>query len=186
MSALTHQPSYTMAEFMALPDHGLYELVDGELMEICMSNLASWVAVKVSTRLDVYCSEKRIGAVFSSETYFKCFPSRPRNARKPDVSFISQERLPADWSADGFFTIAPDLAVEVLSPNDLVYEVDQKIREYLDAGVKLVWVINPEQRLIQIHRADGTVTKLKETDFLGGEDIIPGFSCPVVELFPPR
>jgi Uma2 family endonuclease len=74
--------------------------------------------------------------------------------------------------------------VEVLSPNDLAYAVDEKIGEYLVAGVKLVWIINPERRWVTIHRADGSVVRLKETDTLDCGQVVPGFSCAVGDLFP--
>lgn len=83
----------------------------------------------------------------------------------------------------GFLRIAPDLAVEVVSPNDTVYEVDEKVEELLAAGVRLVWVLNPETRIVEVHRLDGTVSKLHVADELSGEDVLPGFTCPVAELF---
>jgi len=173
-----------MQEFLALPDHDLYELVDGELREINVSNLSSLVSCKTSARLTIHCEAKNLGPVFACDAYYQCFAGRPRHARKPDVSFIRRDRLTEGWLADGYFTIAPDLAVEVLSPNDLAYEVDEKIGEYLDAGVRLVWIINPEQRWVTIHRADGSVAKLKEPETLNGEQVVQGFSCRVGELFP--
>jgi Uma2 family endonuclease len=185
MSAVASRTAYTIDEFLALPDHDLYELVDGKLAEVHVSNLSSAVAGRILTRLTIHCEPKKLGEVFPCDSYYQCFADRPRHARKPDVSFIRKERLPQGWKADGYFTIAPDLAVEVLSPNDLAYKVDEKISEYLEAGVKLIWIINPEQRLVTVHRADGSsVVKRKETDTLDGEQVIAGFSCKVGELFP--
>ena len=82
--------------------------------------------------------------------------------------------------------IPPDLVVEVVSPNDLAYEIDEKVQEYLDAGVQLVWVVNPALRTVRIYRADGTISGLHESDELSGENIVPGFHCPIANLFPPR
>ena len=79
--------------------------------------------------------------------------------------------------------IVPDLAVEVVSPNDLSEEVEEKVDEYLRAGVRLVWVVHPQRKTIRIHRADGTVQDLRQTDELSGEDVIAGFRCPVSEVF---
>jgi len=134
--------------------------------------------------LGTHCKTNKIGRVFPSCAYYECFPDRPGNARKPDVSFIREERLPAHWLKDLYFTIAPDLAIEVISPRDEAYKVDEKVQEYLDAGVRLVWEINAERRGVLVHRADGTVTKLKGTDNLSDEDVVPGFSCQVDDLFP--
>jgi Uma2 family endonuclease len=83
----------------------------------------------------------------------------------------------------GHLPIHPDLAVEVTSPGDSVYEVDQKIQEYLAAGVSLVWEVNPELRTILIHRQDGTVTRLGENDEITGENVLPGFRCRVGDFF---
>lgn len=185
MSAVAAPPRYTMEEFLALPDHENFELVDGELVASNVSNLSSLVASNLIIQLGGFCSSKKRGPVFPSDAYYNCFPNRPERARKPDVSFIRLERLPEHWLADGYFSIAPDLAVEVLSPNDLVYKVQRKIGEYLDTGVKLVWEINPEQRIIYVHRADGTMSKLNESDTLSGEDVVSGFTCRVADLFPP-
>ena len=179
-------PRYTIDEFLALPDHKNFELVDGEPEEINVSNLSSNVGMTVGAYLVIHCKKSKLGQVFGADAYFQCFPNEPGHARKPDASFIRQERLPEDWNEDGYFTIAPDLAVEVISPGDLVSKLEEKIAEYLEAGVKLVWIIDPEQRLAYVHRADGTVTKLKESGTLSGEDVVPGFTCAIVELFPSK
>jgi Uma2 family endonuclease len=101
------------------------------------------------------------------------------------VSFIRLDRYPVKrLSNEGFITIPPDLAVEVISPNDLASELDEKLEEYLRAGVRLIWVINPQTRTLQIFRADRSGSRLHETDELLGEDVVPGFCCPVRALIP--
>src|SRR5262249_53669864 len=104
--------------------------------------------------------------------------------RKPDVTFVRLDRMPRVPGAEGYIDIAPDLAVEVVSPNDLAYELEAKVVEYLDAGVSLVWVIDSEARRVRVHRRDGSVSWLREKDELSGKDVIPGFRCPVSALFP--
>ena len=91
--------------------------------------------------------------------------------------------FPKDGRRTVISPLRPDLAVEVLSPNDLIYDVDEKIREYLDAGVKLIWIINPEQQTVTVYRADGSAARLTETDTLDGQQVVPGFSCLVGEFF---
>lgn len=103
--------------------------------------------------------------------------------RRADASFIHKDRLPLIEELQGHCPVAPDIAAEVVSPNDLYYEVEEKVEEYLDAGVKLVWVVNPPTRTVRVHRADGTVTDLGEEDELSGEDVLPGFRCRVRDLF---
>jgi Uma2 family endonuclease len=83
----------------------------------------------------------------------------------------------------GHISIRPDLAVEVLSPNDLAYEVDAKVKEFLAAGVPLVWVVNPDTREIVVHRQDESLGKFREQDEIGGEDVLPEYRCPVAEFF---
>src|SRR5262249_22122716 len=99
-------------------------------------------------------------------------------------SFLRLARLSVEQAtAHGHLRIAPDLAVEVVSPNDLVYEVDAKVQEYLKAGTQRVWVINPEVRSVEVHRPDAPGTILREQDDLDGEDVLPGFRCRVGDLF---
>lgn len=85
----------------------------------------------------------------------------------------------------GWATIPPDLAVEVVSPNDIVYQLEDKLEDYRKVGVPLVWVVFPNLRTVRVYRADGSTSFLREDEELSGEDIIPGFRCSVREIFPP-
>jgi Uma2 family endonuclease len=85
----------------------------------------------------------------------------------------------------GHVRIAPDLAVEVVSPNDLFYDVRQKVGEYIAAGVRLVWVVNPDKREIDVYRANGTYQLVQHGDVLSGEDVLTGFSVPLAQIFVP-
>lgn len=186
MSTVADKTEYTVEDLLAMPERKNFELVDGQLVEVHVSNLSVLVASNTQFRLKGHASSHDLGEVFGSDAYYACFPDRPHHARKPDVSFIRKERLPADWLEQGYFRIPPDLAVEVVSQGDTVYEVDEKIAELLDAGVAMVWEINPEERIIFVHRGDRPILKLKENDTLDGEDVVPGFQCRVGDLFPPR
>ena len=126
-----------------------------------------------------------LGWAFPADCGYQCFPDAPDKVRKPDASFIQRGRLPGEQLHEGHVRIAPDLAVEVVSANDLFDEVEIKVGEYLGAGVRLVWVVNPRTRTGQVYRADGSVTRLREGDELSGEDVLPGFRCRVHDLFPP-
>ena len=99
---------------------------------------------------------------------------------------MSKDRLPEGPTSDGYIYIAPDLAVEVVSPNDTAYEVWRKVLEYLDAGVALVWVIDPEARTAQIYRRDGSTDLLREDGELSGEDVLPEFRCRLATIFPEK
>jgi Uma2 family endonuclease len=167
-----------------MPDGDRYELVDGRLVERNMSKQSSYVAGVIHTRLFSHCAANQLGWVFPEGTTYQCFPDAPEKVRKADTSFIRLERLSVEeYLAEGHTMIAPDLAVEVLSPNDLAYEVDAKVKEFLGAGTRLVWVVNPEARTVTVHRLRGAGTVLRENDELGGEDVVLGFSCRIGELF---
>ncbi len=180
------QTRYTPDDLLAHPDRNRYELVDGHLVERNVSALSSLVASKLNRLLGDYCEPGNIAWIFAADCGYRCFPGHPDRVRKPDVSAVLRDRLPVEQLDEGYITIAPDLAVEVISPNDLAYEVEKKVREYLEAGVRLVWVVYPPTRLVRIHRADQTVAELRESDELSGEDVIPGFRCRVGDLFPPE
>lgn len=179
-------PRISFDEFLALNDDECsYELVDGRLEKIPVSALSSNVVTELGWRIRSHADPGKTGRIFDAQTLYRCFPWKPENGRRPDLSFISTAHLPDDWAALGYFTMPPDLAVEVLSPNDLAYDVNAKLAEYLRANVRLVWIIDPEQRMIFVHRSGGTMHLLQESDELSGEDVIPGFRCRVADLFPP-
>src|SRR4051812_39280838 len=113
MTLAVDQPTVTFEQFLALPDSGDYELVDGRLVERkTMGVFASFVATQISTLLNIYRREDKAGAVFGAETMYRCFGS-PNTTRKPDVSFIRPGRLSAHHVDAGYFTLVPDLMVEV-------------------------------------------------------------------------
>jgi Uma2 family endonuclease len=180
------KPQYSPEDLLTLPDGKSYELVHGELLERKMGMESSWVGGRVLTLLGRFCDEHSLGWTFSAENGYQCFPDDPGMVRKPDVSFVRFGRFPGGALPKGWAKIPPDLAVEVLSPNDTTYELDEKLEDYQKAGVRLVWVINPNSRTVRIHRGDGTVGYLREDGELSGEDVIPGFRCPVRDILPPR
>jgi Uma2 family endonuclease len=173
---------YSPEDLLRLPDGVNFELVDGQLVERQMGTESSWVAVQLVILLGAHCKARNLGWVFGADASFQCFPDAPDKVRKPDVSFVRLDRL-AGGPPKGHCRVAPDLAVEVISPNELYSEVEEKVAEYLAAGVQLVWVIDPPTRSARVHRADGTVANLGAGDELSGESVVPGFHCPVADLF---
>lgn len=175
----------TIDEFQALPNEKDFELVDGQLMEQQMGFESSYIAGHLLALLYLYSQSHRLGWVVGSDCgYSLPLPGRTGNVRRPDVSFVSFDKLSVkDGIPRGYPAIAPDLAAEVLSPNDLAYEVDAKIKDYLEAGVKLIWIINPASRSAQVLRQDGSTARLLETDSLDGETVLPGFQCRIATLF---
>ncbi|MEO6810197.1 MAG: Uma2 family endonuclease [Isosphaeraceae bacterium] len=174
----------TPGDLLAMPDGKNYELVDGVLVERNMSALSSLVASKLNRLIGNFCESNASGWVFGADCGYQCFPGFPKKVHRPDVSFIRQSRMTVAQLAEGFIPIAPDLAVEVVSPNDLVYKLAEKIQEYLDAGVPLIWIIYPSTRSVYVHRRDGTITLVRAGQDLDGEGVLPGFRCRVADLFP--
>ncbi|MBV8313618.1 MAG: Uma2 family endonuclease [Planctomycetaceae bacterium] len=191
MSTVAANPETTPAanleitpdDLLKMPDGERYELVDGRLVERNVSFRSSYIGTRLSHLILLSFGEDPPGWVVSADCGYQCFADKPKLVRRPDISFIRLGRLPGEQLSQGLVRIAPDLAVEVLSPNDLDYETDFKVEEYLRAGVRLVWVVNPESRTILIYRADGSIQGLREPDELSGEDTLPGFRCRVSALF---
>jgi energy-coupling factor transporter ATP-binding protein EcfA2/Uma2 family endonuclease len=180
-------PKHQLApeDLLAMPDGGHYELIDGQLKERRVSVLSNFIALEIGGRLYNHCREHDSGWLFAAELGYRCFPWKPGQVRRADVSFIRRERYSWDQlTHDGFMTLAPDLAVEVVSPNDYGREIEEKVDDYLRAGVPLVWVVYPEIRVVHVYRGDGTAGRFRGADELSGEDVLPGFRCKVDDLFP--
>ena len=185
MNLIPPKVEYTPEDLLAMPDGDLFELVDGRLVELHMGLLADWVSGRLFKHLDAFCDAHPVGWIFpGGDGGYQAFPNAPRTVRKPDVSFVRYGRFPGEEPPAGFGRLAPDLAAEVVSRNDLYEEVDQKIEEYIRAGVRLVWVISPQNHTVRVYRLNGTSSSLRENDELDGEDVLPGFRCRVGDLFP--
>jgi Uma2 family endonuclease len=173
----------TPEDLLTMPDADRFELVNGELVERDMGFESSWVGGQIFKRLVAWSDASAGGFVLPSDASYQCFPEAPDRVRRPDVSFIRAGRLPRGVLPKGHCHLAPDLAVEVVSPNDFYSEVDEKVSEYLRAGVKVVWIVDPAARVVAVARVDGANRRLYEDDELADEHL-PGFSCRVGDLLP--
>jgi len=175
---------WTDAEFMALPDDGHhYEIVNGELIDMGNSGaLHGYVAIILSSALFTFVSSQKLGALFDSSTAFRM---KNGNRRSPDISFFAKARLQGITTLpSGYLEGAPDLVVEVLSPGNTFDEIEDKLVEYFDNGTRLAWIVNPTQHYVMVyHSAPEPEKLLRSIDSLEGEDIIPGFTLPVADLF---
>ena len=169
-------------DLQRLEEDGLYELADGKLIEKKMSHLANLTAGRVTTTLTNFTTPANLGDVLPEQT-FRCFPNDPALVRRPDVAFITASRA-VGLPEEGPINIAPDIAVEVVSPTDRIYDLDEKLSDYRTAGVKLVWVINPKSRTVRVHRLDHSVSELSESETLTGESVLPGFAVRLSDLLP--
>lgn len=139
------------------------------------------VAMRLGVLVGSYVYQHRLGRVFAAETGFT-LERNPDTVRAPDVAFIRNDRL-LDPPPRGFAEIAPDFAAEVLSPDDRPGEVLAKVADWLKAGARLVWVVDPIREHARVYRADGSEAFVSMGEALDGEDVFPGFSCSVALLF---
>jgi Uma2 family endonuclease len=139
------------------------------------------VAFAVAARIGEFVRVNDLGVVVAAETGFKLF-SNPDTVRAADAAFLSRHRAP-DPPPLGYPALAPDLVVEVVSPNDRAGEVQAKVSDWLTAGSRLVWVIDPGRRRAIVYREDGSVDLLANQDALDGEDVLPGFSCSLADVW---
>jgi Uma2 family endonuclease len=178
MSAVAEKTQVTPEELLRLPKEKDFELVDGELVERKVSSLSSWVGTTIARLIGNHVETEQLGWVFGADSGCQCFSDLPNTVRKPDVTFVKAARLGEDQIGDGWLRLVPDLIVEVISPNDLAEEVEEKVEMFHRAGVPLVWVVSPT--------ANGSTTTLREDDQLSGEDVIPGFACAMTSIFLPK
>jgi Uma2 family endonuclease len=174
---------YTPEDLLEINDRPMPELVDGELLEREMGQESDSIALLIGAFLVTFVRTNKLGLVNGSQGSYQVFPDDPDKVRIPDVSFTRRERLSGDGPARGHGRIAPDLAVEVISPNDRAKDVTEKINDFLAAGIPLIWIVYPDSRTVQVFRLDGSAQNLKVGDILDGEDILPGFRLEVAALF---
>ena len=180
----TSQRLMTAEELLRLPDDGQrHDLIAGELTTMPPSGFehgrrAARIAVSLTQHVDAH----GLGEVVAAETGF-LLARDPDTVRAPDVAFVSRDRLEAVGNVTGYWPGAPDLAVEVISPNDLYTEVDEKVAAWLAHGARMVLVVNPRRRTVAVHRPGADVRHLTVDDVLDGEDVVPGWTMPVRDLF---
>ncbi len=184
MSTVTAPPSreLTPDDVLAMSGDVLYELVDGRLVEVNVGTISSRVAGTVTKLLTNHCDSPLIAHVFPEHGY-TCFPGKRNRMRRPDVSLVLAQRMAPEMFAEGFTSIPPDLAIEVVSPNDTALDLEDKLDDYRAAQIPLVWIIFPPTRRVRVIHRGVTRPDLGPDDELTGEDILPGFRCRVADLF---
>lgn len=173
----------TAEEFLEHPEWEHCELVRGEVVRMSRAGARhGQVAMKIAGRLWEHVSKEEAGVLFAAETGF-ILERDPDTVLGPDVMFLSKERIPAEGIQSAHLPVAPDLAVEVVSPSDRFSQVTKKAQSYIAAGVRLVWVADPETRQAHVFRPGKPVAILAEHEALSGEDVLPGFTLPLAEIF---
>jgi Uma2 family endonuclease len=173
----------TAEELWAMPNNARRELVRGEVRAMAPAGFEHGaVIINVAAPLAVHVKAQRLGVVLGAETGF-VLKRNPDIVRGADVAFVAASRIPASGLPAKYWEGAPDLAVEVVSPGDTVEEVEEKVDDYLHAGTRLVWVINPKRRTVTVHRPGANPSILRDQDALEGADVVPAFRCSVADLF---
>jgi Uma2 family endonuclease len=159
----------------------LYELVDGVLVEKIMGYTESSLAMRLGSFLFNFAEEHDLGNVTGPDGTTRLMP---RLVRIPDVSFVAWDRLPnRELPDEPIPDLAPDLAVEILSKGNTKGEMERKLREYFLAGVRVVWLVDPQTRTVQVFTASDQSVRLTEEQTLDGGDVLPGFTLPLRKLF---
>jgi Uma2 family endonuclease len=175
---------HTPEDLLRITDRPMPELIDGQFVERPPMGLkAGAIAANILFLIYGFVKAHHLGIVSGADGSFQIFPDNPKKVRIPDVSFRRREKTPQGGIEAGHGRVAPDLIVEVISPNDLAEELFGKIHDFLDAGVALIWVANPDKGDVLVIRADRTASLLRQGDILDGDDVLPGFRCPVDDLF---
>jgi Uma2 family endonuclease len=175
--------SLSLEEFQRLPEEeDRIELVRGRLVrEPRPGARHGWLTGRLVGELEPFVRERGLGLVVT-ETGF-LLSDDPPTVRGPDAAFIAAENLPPQGIPDGFWTVAPQLAIEVVSPSNAASEIRQKVLEYLAAGTRLVWVVDPATRSVTAYRSRDEIRLLTVADELDGADVLPGFRLGLSELF---
>ena len=174
---LPENVTMTLEEFFENDIEG-YEYVEGKLVPMPgTSREHGEISVNVILQLGSHVRENQLGRVYPADTTFQV----GERVVKPDVAFVFTERLTGEKKKG--LPIPPDLAVEVVSPSDVLSRIVEKAFNYLAAGTRLVWVIEPTAKTVTVYRSETDITFLQRDDTLTGEDVVEGFSCPVAQLF---
>ena len=177
---LALQPVHAPRPFALIDPEKQLEWVNGhtEIKEMAGARHGH-TGARLLARMLLHAEENGLGAVYGPDTTFTI----GARERMPDVSFVAAARIPPEGDPVGIWTIAPDLAVEIVSPNDLAEETETKIQAYFAAGVQQVWQVWPHNQTVKVHDSPTESTLLQAGDELTSPALLPGFRCPVATLF---
>ena len=175
--------SFTVEDVAAMPETaGRFELVRGELRPMMVPLYDhGFVVIEFGSRLLRFVRERDLGDVVTEVGFV--FERDPDTLYLPDIAFVRADRRPSPDARRHHLEMAPDLAIEVLSPSNTANEIAEKVETYLRAGVRLVWLVNPTRQTVTVHTPDHVARTLFAADTLDGGDVLPGFSVRVGELF---
>ncbi len=174
----------TASDLLRLPADGRrYELIRGELRQMTPAGpIHGRLAMRIAAHLFHHVEAHNLGTVYAAETGFQ-LAQDPDTVRAPDVAFVSRQRLGAIEETEGYWPGAPDVAVEVISPSDRYTDVEDKVVEWLEAGSRMVIVVNPRQRVVTVYHSRTDIIMLTEEDTLDGGEVIPGWQLQINDVF---
>jgi Uma2 family endonuclease len=172
----------TPEELLLNQQWGRCELIDGKVIQMSPAGHSHGkIAARLLGLVWQHVTKHSMGEIYTAETGF-IYPDG-KTVRAPDVMFVSTARIPADLPPDGYLTVAPDFAVEVVSFNDRLSNMLKKAESFIAAGVKLAWVVDPESQSVHVYKPDQPVRTFKTGETLSGDDILPGFTISVDAIF---
>ncbi len=174
----------TADELWQMKDDGFrYELVRGELIKMSPAgHRHGRIVLNLTGPLFQHVKAHNLGAVYAAETGFK-LAGDPDVVRAPDAAFVRRERVEDVGQTEGFWPGAPDLVAEVVSPGDTYAEVEDKIADWLDAGTRLVVVVNPSTQTVALYQSRSDIRILTADDVLDGGEVVPNWTMPVRDIF---
>ena len=174
----------TADELLRLYSKGVRgELIRGELYKTMPAGIEHGeIVMKLGAELIAFVKARRSGRIAGSDSGV-LLEQDPDTVREPDIAFFSESKIPAGTRVRGYAEVVPDLVVEVVSPNNSTREINDKALMWISHGVRLVWVVYPDSRTIALYTHDGPVTVLTDTDALNGQEVLPGFTCNVADIF---
>ncbi len=177
----------TVDDLLRLSSEGVRgELIRGVLCETMPTGqVHGKIVTRLVTRMGAFVEPRGLGTLVASDSGV-WLERDPDTVREPDIAFTSVEELPLDAWNTGYAETVPDLVVEVVSPSDSRREIHDKAHMWLNHGVRLVWVVQPESRTVDVYRPDEEIATLGEQDALDGLDVLPGFTCDVSAVFGPQ
>jgi Uma2 family endonuclease len=178
-------PPVTAEQLYDMPDDGLRrELVQGEVFTMNPAGFGHGaISVRLARLLDDHVEHHRLGVVVGAETGF-VLARNPDTVRAPDAAFVRQSRVEKVAALQKFFPGPPDLAVEVISPDDRPRDIEAKIHDWLSHGAVVVWSVDPRGRTVTVYRSAADPLVLGEQEFLEAPDLLPGLRLNVAEIFP--
>ena len=173
----------TAEEFARIPDDDQhYELVEGRVVRMSPPGFRhGLLATRIAALLSQHVDAHRLGAVATPAGFW--IATDPDTVREPDVAFVRAERMPSTGIPDGFWPGPPDLAVEIRSPGDRAAMIGAKVRDYLERGVLIVWVVDPKKKTVTVHRGESQPVTLGMDDELDAGEVVPGLTCAVRRFF---